>query len=94
MGFRPRRSTESAAKLITDLVQATWDLKGTASLLQLDLSGAFDTVNHSFLLATLRSLGFKEGLVKWFTSYLSDRTASLSFDSQKSDLKIVRAGVP
>ena len=53
-----------AAKLVTELVSTAWSLRGMASLLQLDLSGAFDTINHYFLLATLRSLGFAEGLIK------------------------------
>ena len=94
MGFRPKRSTEVAAKLVTELVSTTWSLRDMTSLLQLDLSGAFDTIDHCFLLATLRSLGFEEGLVKWFTSYLSNWTASLSFDSQLTDPILVLARVP
>ena len=93
MGFRPKRSIEVAAKLVIELVSTTQSLKGMASLLQLDLSSAFDTMDHYFLLATLQSLGFKEGLVKQFASYLNNWTTSLSFDSQLTDPILVLAGV-
>ena len=84
MGFRPNRSTELAAKLVTELATTAQRLGGTSSLLQLDLSAAFDSVHHGLLLATLRSLGLAPGLVSWFESYLSSRTATLSFDDQRT----------
>lgn len=62
MGNRAHRSTELAVRLVVAQVQEAWRQKAAASLLQLDISGAFDTVNHVRLLATLgdksgRSLG-------------------------------------
>jgi hypothetical protein len=46
MGNRANRSTELAVRLVVAQVQEAWRQKATASLLQLDISGAFDTVNH------------------------------------------------
>ena len=58
MGNRAHRSTELAVRLVTAQVQEAWRQKVVASLLQLDISGAFDTVNHIRLLATLREMNF------------------------------------
>lgn len=63
MGNRAHRSTELAVRLVVAQVQEAWRQKATASLLQLDISGAFDTINHIRLLATLRELGFPRWLV-------------------------------
>ena len=53
MGNREHRSTELAVRLVVAQVQEAWRQKAAASLLQLDISGAFDTVNYTRLLATL-----------------------------------------
>ena len=53
MGNREHRSTELAVRLVVAQVQEAWRQRAAASLLQLDISGAFDTVNHTRLLATL-----------------------------------------
>ena len=41
-GNRPQRSTEVAVKLVVHSVRTAWKAKGKASLLELDLAGAFD----------------------------------------------------
>ena len=65
-----------------------------ASLLQLDLIGAYDTVDHLHLLNTLREMGFPPGIIRWIRSYLTDRTATLQFDGESSDIFHLQAGVP
>ncbi|KAL2116264.1 hypothetical protein VTJ04DRAFT_8431 [Mycothermus thermophilus] len=65
MGNRAHRSTELAVRLVVAQVQEAWRQQASASLLQLDISGAFDTVNHTRLLATLRDLGYPRWLVLW-----------------------------
>ncbi|KAK8050749.1 hypothetical protein PG994_012479 [Apiospora phragmitis] len=60
MGNRSQRTTELAIRLVTDVVCTTWQQKGVASLLQLDVKGAFDTVNHRRLIATLRANGLPD----------------------------------
>lgn len=94
MGNRAHRSTEIAVRLVVAQVQEAWRQKATASLLQLDISGAFDTVNHVRLLATLREMGFPKWLVLWVKNWLTGREATLHFDGQAASPTAIRAGVP
>ena len=80
MGNRAHRSTEIAVRLVVAQVQEAWRQRATASLLQLDISGAFDTVNYVRLLATLREMGFLKWLVLWVKNWLTGREATLHFD--------------
>ena len=94
MGNRRQRSTELAIRVVTETVHTSWKLGGTASLLQLDLKGAFDTVNHNLLLDTLRGKGLQPWVIRWLRSYLEDRTARLVFDGETTERRPIRAGVP
>src|SRR5271157_3691181 len=58
IGNRPGRSTELAIRIVTEAIYTTWSHGAVASLLQLDIRGAFDRVNHTRLLDTLRGKGF------------------------------------
>ena len=40
----------------------------------MDLTKAFDSVDHELFLARLRNIGLSEGAVNWFRNYLGDRT--------------------
>src|SRR4029450_13549116 len=75
IGNRAHRSTELAVRLVVAQVQEAWRQKTSASLLQLDIAGAFDTVTHTRLLATLRDFGFPRWLVVWVRAWLSGRVA-------------------
>ena len=68
-------STETAMLCVyNDLVRAV-DSKLVTALVLLDLSSAFDMVDHSTLLTVLdRRYGVRESAMDWFSSYLSDRT--------------------
>ena len=94
MGNRAHRSTELAVRLVVAQVQEAWRQKGAASLLQLDISGAFDTVNHTRLLATLREMGYPRWLVLWTRDWLTGREATLLFDGKTAAPTAIRAGVP
>ena len=93
--YRSGHSTETALlKIVNDLLSALDN--GQVSLLSLlDLSAAFDTIDHSILLSRLQqTFGISEQALKWFQSYLSGRTQVVSvngFSSGSTDLKF---GVP
>ncbi|KAI1007665.1 hypothetical protein K3495_g568 [Podosphaera aphanis] len=59
MGARPKRYTISAVELLTEQIHTIWgkDKKKVASLLSLDISGAFDNVSHKRLIRNLREKG-------------------------------------
>ncbi len=94
MGNRPGRSTELAIRVVTNAVHTAWRHGATASLLQLYISGAFDTVNHTRLLDTMRAKGFPLWAVRWTRSFLTERTTRLRFDNAATEPIALQAGVP
>ena len=64
-------------------------------LVLLDLSAAFDTVEHSVLLSRLsNSFGIRDTALRWFRSYLSDRSQHVSLNGKVSDKFQLTHGVP
>lgn len=73
-GFRKKHSTVSAAlKVLNDILEAL-DLRKLCVALFIDLSKAFDTVDHEILVDTLHKIGLSEHSVFWFRNYLMDRS--------------------
>ena len=65
------------------------------ALLILDMSAAFDTVDHGLLLQRMfKIFGIDGQVLKWFRSYLQNRTHSVVIDGVKSISKNLRCGVP
>ena len=75
--YRPGNSTETALlKLMNDVLHAL-DNSDAYLLTLLDLSAAFDTIDHNILLQRLEHLyGISGTPLNWFRSYLSNRTHS------------------
>jgi hypothetical protein len=94
MGARRNRSTESALDLLLSIVRTTWAAGGVATLLSLDMSGAFDNVIKDKLLALLHRKEIPQHLVGWVASFMRDRRTRLSFDGKDSDPLPVPAGIP
>ena len=64
------------------------------SAVLLDLSAAFDTVDHTLLLACMKSTGVIDVAHQRFESYLSSRTQTLCLGQTKSDPLELLQGVP
>ena len=60
----------------------------------LDLSRAFDSVNHRLLLQKLSLYGFRGGSLEWFASYLNGRQQCVAYGEELSERVIVKMGVP
>ena len=94
-GFRSKHSTETALLKITNDILLSADSGHLSILLLLDLSAAFDTINHSILLNRLQySIGITGTALSWFRSYLSDRQQYISINNCKSPTAPVTHGVP
>ena len=94
-GYRPNHSCETATLAIYNDLLCVTDKKNKVVLLLLDLSAAFDTVNHQSLLTKLyQNFGISGMVLKWFESYLKDRSFTVSVDNVKSSKCFIRIGVP
>ena len=60
----------------------------------LDLSKAFDTVNHQILLNKLKYYGLQQSEYNWFQSYLNDRKQKVHANGVASDTRFISTGVP
>ena len=60
----------------------------------LDLSKAFDLVNHSLLLQKLSHYGIRGITLDWFKSYLTNRKQFVQFNRSKSSMQTIQCGVP
>ena len=69
-GFRKLHSTEHAILEIADRISCELDKGNTPLAIFLDLSKAFDTLNHTILLSKLKYYGVSELALKWFNTYL------------------------
>ena len=93
-GNKKLHSTETLSIYITDNILEAMDNKKITVLILLDLSKAFDSINHQRLLKKLTSVGASPATVKWFESYLSHRTQTLRIGSTLSDPLTISHGVP
>ena len=91
-GFLPGKSTQLAVfDLVKSIYSSLYNKKifGAACM---DISKAFDCINHKLLLGKLGNLGFSDGSIEWFNSYLT-RTQELTFNGLTSDCISVKSGI-
>ncbi len=83
-GFRPSHSTETALIRVTNDLLLSSD-RGCISLVVLDLSAAFDTIDHNICLNRLENfVGISGSALVWFKSYLSDRHQFIAVNEEVS----------
>jgi len=81
-------------KVISDIIDAA-DTQKVTLLGLLDMSAAFDTVDHKILLERLEvSFGVKGQALAWLSSFLTDRTQVVAFGGNKSTPRRLLCGVP
>jgi hypothetical protein len=93
-GFRPKHSTINAVQeLIYDTLNSFEGNTCTVSAF-LDLSKAFDTIDHAILLKKLNHYGIRGVALDWFRSYLTNRRQYTCFKNACSDTMLIGCGVP
>ena len=94
-GFRPGHSTESAVLCVLSDILFAVDRGDFAALVLLDLSAAFDTVDHDIFLQRLESsFGIADVARDWFRSYLSGRRQFVCCGGIRSSAVPLICGVP
>jgi ribonuclease HI len=97
LGGRRASSTEHAVHLLIEQIQAGWNASaagGVASMLCLDVSGAFDYVSHPRLLHNLRKRRIDMKAIQWISSFLRGRSTSIRLDEHLSTPISVNTGIP
>ena len=93
-GFRKNHSTiQAVTKIITDIIESNENRETIMSVF-LDLSKAFDTINHKLLLSKLEFYGIRGIALDWFKSYLANRKQYVIYNNKTSDNLDITCGVP
>ena len=93
--YKALHSTETALLKVTSDIFESLDRQEVCILTLLDLSAAFDTIDHSILLKRLRvTFGISGTVITWFESYLSERTQRVSVGNSYSKDRPLLCGVP
>jgi hypothetical protein len=93
-GFRKHHSTSMAVTLFSEKVYDILENRKFAIATFLDLSKAFDLVNHSFHLKKLTHYGIRGVAHDWINSYLSNRKQYVHYNNTQSSLLDIICGVP
>ena len=72
-GHRKGFNTEKALLSLIEKWKIALDSKGYSGTVLMDLSKAYDTINHDLLIAKLHACGFSKESLKLIKSYLSNR---------------------
>ena len=93
--YKPGHSTETALVKVQNDILTSIDQHGIVILILLDLSAAFDTIDHDVLFSRMEStLGITGPALEWFRSYLGDRTLRVQIDDSFSASQEILWSVP
>ena len=92
--YRPLHSTSTCLTDVTDRILHNMDKGQLTGMVFLDLSKAFDTIDHDIVLKKLISLGFSDSAVLWFKAYLTNRSQIVCVNDVVSDPQPIPFGVP
>ena len=93
-GNKKWHSTETSVIETTDTILKAIDQKMLTSAVFLDMSKAFDSVNHETLILKLQDVGASDPVIQWFCSYLYERRQVVRIHSTLSEPLPIDCGVP
>ena len=92
-GFQQGHSTEHAIIQPIDQINDKFENNCFTLGTFIDLSKAFDTVNHPILISKLYNYGVKGKNLSWFKSYLENRKQYLNYNNDVTNLAQIKCGV-
>ena len=92
--FRKSYNTQQALVRFLEKCKSILDNKGFTGAILMDLSKAFDCLNHELLIAKLNAYGFTRTALKHIHSYLTKRQQRVKINGSFSTIKCSSIGVP
>ena len=93
-GYRKGYNTQTALLSLIEKWKSILDRSGFAGAVLMDLSKAFDTINHELLVAKLHAYGFDKNSLRVIFSYLTDRWQRVKINTTVSSWTELFQGVP
>jgi len=93
-GFRKGHNTEYATVELINRITSEMDENKSPLNIYLDMSKAFDTIDHVILLEKLEHYGMKNKSLKLLRSYMTNRLQYVELNNAKSTLLPIQTGVP
>ena len=93
-GNKEKHSTETSVIQTTDMILSAIDKKYSTAVVLLDMSKAFDSIDHNLLLVKLQDVGTSLLALQWFRSYLTARYQVVTIGTASSERLHVASGVP
>jgi hypothetical protein len=92
--YRSNHSCELALLTLTNFIYSAADEGEVTVIIFLDMSAAFDTVQHDILIERLQSIGVRDQALLWLTQYLQERTSAVTSRGLVSPPLVNSCGVP
>ena len=93
-GFRKNHSTQHCLSCMLEIWKKVLDKGGYICAIFMDLSKAFDTLNHDLLIAKLGAYGFETDALRYMKSYLTNRKQRVRVNKTFSEWERITTGVP
>ena len=93
-GFRANHCTQDVLLKTVEDWRGSLERNEIVGSVFVDLSKAFDSINHCLLLQKLALYGFRDESLEWFRNYLSGRRQRVAYGDEMSEWVNVRMGVP
>ena len=93
-GFQEGHYTEHAIMQLIDNINNSFEKNHFTLGVFIDLSKAFDTVDHYILITKLKQYGIQGNNIRWFQSYLSNRKQYIAYNNKSTSFKDITCGVP
>ena len=93
-GFRSKHNTQDANNLLLETIYTHLNSKSNVAVIFIDLKKAYDSINIDLLIKKLQHYKLDPTSLKWFNSYLRNRTQSVVIGDHISDPLSTTVGIP